>query len=236
MFLISLLLASTLTTKADVPRMSAAELHALMQKGEAVAVDVRGTVQYELEHVAGAVWMPLGVMSQRAGELPEEKLIVPYCTCKAEETSLEAAMLLSSIGFPRVAVLHGGYPAWKESGLPVESNRKENSEGRLAPPAAVTCNRNDLTVYAGAVRQYRREMDKTSITIETNEGTIERVTLRHTGSDDPSQFFLIEGTPFTASDWNRIERKKGELLPLMNARAWVCTDGTIVIDWRPPAP
>ena len=34
-------------------------------------------------------------MQSRAGELPEDKLIVTYCTCKAEETSLEAAMLLS---------------------------------------------------------------------------------------------------------------------------------------------
>jgi hypothetical protein len=148
-------------------------------------------------------------------------------------------MLLSSIGFSRVAVLQGGYPAWEEAGLPVESNRTENSQGRLAPPAAVTCNRNDLTVYAGAVRHYRREMDKTSITIETGEGTIERLTLRHTGSDDPSHLFLIEGTPFTSSDWNRIERKKGELHPGMNARAWVCADGRIVVDWRkaplPPA-
>ena len=230
MLILAFLLAATITVKADVPRVQAAELHALLEKEDAVALDVRGTVAFELEHIASAVWMPLGQLNQRAGELPEDKLIVAYCTCKEEETSLEAAMFLSSIGFARVAVLHGGFPAWKSAGLPVESNR-DVRVGRLAPPASVSCNRNDLTVYAGVVRHYRREKDKTSITIETEEETTERVTLHHTGSDDPSRFFLIQGTPFTPSDWNRIERKKGELRPDMRARAWVCADGMIIVDW-----
>jgi len=230
MLIIALLLAATLTSKTDVPRVQPAELRALLEREEAIAIDVRGSVPFEIEHVAGAVWMPLGQLNQRAGELPEDKLIVAYCTCKAEETSLQAALLFSSMGFSRVAVLQGGFPAWKEAGLPVESNR-DTRVGRLAPPASVSCNRNDLTVYAGAVRQYRREMDKTSITIETDEDTVERVTLHHTGSDDPSRFFLIGGTPFTPSDWNRIERKKGELKPDLRAHAWVCADGRIVVDW-----
>lgn len=244
MFLTSLLLAATITSKADVPRMKPAQVRALVDKNEAVIIDVRGSVPYELGHIAGAVWLPLGLIKQRAGELPEEKLIVAYCTCKAEETSLEAAMLLSSLGFDRVAVLQGGYPAWKEGGFPIEVTQEVEVDdiapakgtsrgGRLAPPAAVSCKREDLTAYVGAVRHYRRQRDKTSITLETSADTIERLTLRHAGSDDPSRFFLINGTPFTASDWNRIERKKGELHPDMSAIAWVCGDGRMIIDWRP---
>ena len=106
------LLLAILLTNAAVPRMTPAEVHALVQKGDAVVVDVRGTVPYEMGHVTGAVWMPLGLMNQRASELPQDKLIVAYCTCKAEETSLEAAVLLSKHGFERVAVMQGGYPAW----------------------------------------------------------------------------------------------------------------------------
>jgi rhodanese-related sulfurtransferase len=225
MILLTLLLAATITTKADVPRVQPAELHALMQKGEALAVDVRGTVPFEHGHIAGAVWMPLGLMNQRAGELPEDKLIVAYCTCKAEETSLEAAMMLSSLGFERVAVLEGGYPKWTEAGLPTESNRRGD---RLAPPASVACDRNDLTVYSGTVKVYRRAKDKTVLVIDTTWGTTETATLRHTGTDDPSRFFLIEGTPFTSRDWSRIAAG-------MRANAWVCADGTVIVDWKPSA-
>jgi rhodanese-related sulfurtransferase len=245
----SLLLAAAITAKADVPRVTPAELHALMDKGEAVAIDVRGSVPYELGHIKGAVWLPLGLVEQRFGELPQDKLIVAYCTCKAEETSLEAAMLLAQKhGFEHVAVLHGGYPAWKEAGLAVEATQAvetvefAESEpggasatrgGRLAPPAAVSCNRNELTSYAGKVTRYRRRPGKTVLVIDTSAGTTESVTLVHKGSDDPSRFYLVEGTPFTSRDWNRIERKKGELLPEMSAVAWVCKCGPTIVDWRP---
>lgn len=242
MILTSLLLAATLITKADVPHVQPSELRALLDKGEAVAVDVRGSVPFELGHIAGATWMPLGLIKDRAGELPDDKLIVTYCTCKAEETSLDAAMLLSSLGFSRVAVLKGGYPAWKGAGFAVEAAptiedpaAAPDTGGRLAPPASISCKRDDLTVYAGQVRTYERQKDKTTIVIATTAGTVERITLRHSSSPDASRFYLVNGTPFTSRDWNRVERKEGELLPDMGARAWVCADGRIVIDWLPGA-
>ena len=246
MFLTSILLAVTIATKADVPRVTPAELHALMDKGEAVAIDVRGSVPYELGHIKSAVWLPLGLVAQRFAQLPQDKLIVAYCTCKAEETSLEAAMILSQQhGFERVAVLHGGYPAWKDAGLPVEALQTVEFEestpggasatrgGRLAPPAAVSCDRNQLTSYAGKVKSYKRQRGKTVLVIDTSADTTERVTLLHKGTDDPTQFYLIAGTPFTSRDWSRIERSKGQLHPNMSAVAWVCENGMSIIDWRP---
>jgi hypothetical protein len=91
----------------------------------------------------------------------------------------------------------------------------------------VRCNRNDLTVYTGPVKHYRRQQGKTVLVVGS-----ETITLHHTGSDDASRFYLIEGTPFTPSDWNRIERRKGELRPDLGAAAWVCADGAIIVDWR----
>jgi rhodanese-related sulfurtransferase len=230
MLLLSLLLAA-ITVKADVPRLTAAELDPLLQKGEAIAVDVRGSVPYELGHIPGAVWLPLGLLQQRAGELPQDKLLVMYCTCKAEETSLEAAMMLTRLGFERVAALHGGYPAWTGAGLATESNRNV-PEGRLARPAAVSC-KGDLTSYAGKVKRYQRSRGKTVLVIATASGTTETITLRHRGSDDPSRFFLVAGTPFMPADWNRVEKRKGELVDGLGVVAWVCTGGETIIDWRP---
>lgn len=234
-FLISLLLATTITSKADVRRIQPAELRALMDKGEAIAIDVRGTVPFEVSHIAGAVWMPLGLINQRAGELPEDKLIVAYCTCKSEDTSLDAVMRLSELGFSNVAVLQGGYPAWTAAGFPTGSKRTPEAEpaasrGRLAPPAAVRCDRNELTSYTGKVSKYRRQSSKTTLVIETSADTVETITIT-----DPIRSYLVNGTPFTAADWNRIELRKGALRPGMSAIAWVCSGGETVVDWRPGA-
>ncbi|HEV7764568.1 MAG TPA: rhodanese-like domain-containing protein [Thermoanaerobaculia bacterium] len=240
MLIFSILLAATITTQSDVPRVTPDELLALMDKGEAVAIDVRGSVPYELGHIKGAKWLPLGLLAQRISELSEGKLIVPYCTCKAEESSLEAAMLLSSQYGYRVAVLQGGYPAWKEAGHPIDVIQPDQPDqtsagrgGRLAPPAAVSCDRNELTSHSGAIKSYKRQSDKTVLVMDTSADTTEGLTIHHKGSDDPSRFYLIEGTAFTSRDWSRIEKKKGQLLPKMSAIAWVCNDGTTYIDWRP---
>lgn len=241
---LSLLLAATLTSRADVRRVQPPELHELMKKGEAVAIDVRGTVPYRHGHIAGAVWLPLGHVNQRAGELPEDKLIVAYCTCKSEETSLDAALRLSALGFTNVAVLQGGYPAWADAGLPVEAEAAPApappppapaaaSGGRLAPPDAVTCDRNKLTSFAGKVTKYSRRNGITTLTIATSADTIETVSVRHRGSKDPSRSFLIVGKRFTSADWKRIEKKPGVLRPGMSVVAWVCEVGPTVVDWRP---
>jgi rhodanese-related sulfurtransferase len=216
--MIFLLLA--ILTKAEVPHLSPEELSALLARKEAVAIDVRGGVPYELGHIPNAVWMPLGVLGDRAGELPEDKLLVAYCTCKAEETSLEAAVLLSKLGFSHVAVLRGGYPGWTAANFATEA--REAGE----PPAAVTC-KSGVQSYSGPVTHYRRLRGKTVLIING-----ETITLHHRGTDDPSRFFLFDGTPFRDNDWNRLETRKGEVRPGLAATAWVCAGGDAIVDWK----
>jgi rhodanese-related sulfurtransferase len=229
LFLLSLLFALETTTTRH---LTVEEARALQLKGEAVLVDVRGSVPWELGHIDGAVWLPLGLVNQRSSELPQDKLIVAYCTCKSEETSLEAAAALRKMGFENVAVLTGGYPAWVKAGYPVATVQEVETGGRggsrLAPPAAVTCDRNRLTVYSGKVTKYSRKASRTVVTIRTDWDTTETITIT-----DPIRTSLVLGTPFTAKDWNRIESKKGVLRPGMRANAWVCQGGRTVVDWQP---
>lgn len=62
-----------------VRRVTVEELRRAMENGEAIVVDVRGRVEYELGHIKGAFSIPLGVVAGRANELPRDKLIVAYC-------------------------------------------------------------------------------------------------------------------------------------------------------------
>jgi hypothetical protein len=108
--------------------------------------------------------------------------------------------------------------------------------GRIGPPSGLKCDRSDLTLYDGKVLTYRRRKGSTLLRIRTSFDTTEEVTLRHPGTDDPSEFYLINGEPFTKNDWRRIEKRKTVLKPGMRANVWVCRGNPSiqpVVDWRP---
>lgn len=61
-----------------IARITPAEAHDLVEKGEAVIVDVRGEDSYRIGHIKGALWMP--DISAHVKELPRDKKIVLYCS------------------------------------------------------------------------------------------------------------------------------------------------------------
>jgi hypothetical protein len=108
--------------------------------------------------------------------------------------------------------------------------------GRFIPPSSLKCDRNDLTLYDGKVLNYRRSQGRTYLRIRTSFDTTESVTIRHPGTNDPSQFFLLNAGPFTTGDWRLIEKRRGVLKPGMRANVWVCRGNPAiqpVVDWRP---
>jgi hypothetical protein len=117
--------------------------------------------------------------------------------------------------------------------MPAAQQQRQDAS-RLRPVEAFDCNRNDLTSYIGVVVAYRREVGQTTIDIRTDWETTERVTVRHPGSDDPSNSYRIAGRPFTATDWARIEQSRGVVRAGTRAAAWVCADGRVMVDWNVP--
>jgi rhodanese-related sulfurtransferase len=228
------------------------ELGRLIERGEAVALDVRGSVEFEMGHIKGARFMPLGLIASRASELPKDRLLVPYCACSAEQISARAVQELKKQGFENTAALVGGWDEWVKAGLPVEGTNispqpqqtPRTSEGgagvqrggRVAPPPGLKCDLNDLTLYDGEVVRYERKVGSTRLRIDTNFDTTEEVTIEHPGTDDPAAFFLLNAEPFKPSDWAKIERAKRKLRPRMRANVWVCVGNPSiqpVVDWRP---
>jgi rhodanese-related sulfurtransferase len=109
------------TPPADgVRRISISELQAALEKGEAVAVDVRGSVEYKLGHIKGSLSLPLGLIAEQGKELPRDKLIVTYCACTHEQWSVLGVQELNKHGIEKAAALVGGWNAWVEAKLPIE--------------------------------------------------------------------------------------------------------------------
>ena len=67
-------------SSTDAPRIEAAELKKLVDKGDAVLLDVRSQNAWDMGHAEGAIHIPLGELSARLDEVPRDKLVAAYCT------------------------------------------------------------------------------------------------------------------------------------------------------------
>ena len=67
--------------EARVPRVPAAQLHALMARIKGlIVVDTRDAYSYDAAHIRGAIDLPLFQFSKLYRELPKDRLIALYCT------------------------------------------------------------------------------------------------------------------------------------------------------------
>lgn len=73
--------AAPAPTFADgVRRVTTAELKALLDKNEAVVIDVRNEASFKAGHIPGSKLIPDKEVINRTAELPKNKLIVTYCS------------------------------------------------------------------------------------------------------------------------------------------------------------
>ncbi|MEV6659559.1 rhodanese-like domain-containing protein [Nocardia fluminea] len=97
------------------PAVSATEAMRLLAEG-AVIVDVRRDFEWNRVHIPGAVHMPLEVLPSRCPELPEDRLIITFCTGGLR--SAGAANLLVENGFEAVNMSRGLID-WRAAGGPL---------------------------------------------------------------------------------------------------------------------
>ncbi len=114
--------ASLIATAREVELIAPQALRAQQDTPAApLVIDVREPDEYAAGHVSVAVNIPLGVLEERLAALSHDRPLVAYCNMYHRGTSRgeRAAALLRDAGY-EAQVLDGGYPGWKEAGLPVE--------------------------------------------------------------------------------------------------------------------
>ena len=102
----------------SVPQLHAADLAALLSRGAAAVVDVRGRSEWEAGHVPGVPNIPLGYLLDHVAELPSDRPVVLLCQGGAR--SAIAASLLQARGVSRAVNLVGGFVEWQRTGHEVE--------------------------------------------------------------------------------------------------------------------
>lgn len=101
--------------------IEAEELKKLFEAKAVTIIDVRDLDSFGAGHIPGAMQIPLTRIEGEIPYLPRDKTIVTYCTCPAEESSGQAAMILANGGITNVKALRGGLEAWAKLGLPTET-------------------------------------------------------------------------------------------------------------------
>ncbi len=88
---------------------------------EAVLLDVRSPIEFEAEHIAKSLNVPLSELDARCEELPRQgKLVV---ICRLGKRAERGAYTLLGKGF-QPEVLEGGLVAWRKAGLPIVEGKK----------------------------------------------------------------------------------------------------------------
>ena len=104
---------------AGGPWVNTAEATHLINREDAVVVDVREPAEYGAGHILGAKNVPLSRVGD-AAELAKrkEKPLIVYCD--SGDRASKALAVLKKQGFTRVVNLSGGLGGWQQAGLPVE--------------------------------------------------------------------------------------------------------------------
>jgi rhodanese-related sulfurtransferase len=90
----------------------------------AVLVDARAAELYADGHLPGARSLPLGEMDDQLEAFrqaaPTDAVIITYCNGYGCPDSFDQGVRLLAAGWLDVRVFEGGYPEWRDAGLPVE--------------------------------------------------------------------------------------------------------------------
>jgi len=97
-------------------------------RNEIVLIDVRETSEFDQEHIAGALLLPMSSFDPEFFPVIPGKKVVLHCAIG--KRSEAAGKMLLNEGYPSVVHLTGGLDAWKAAGYPTEV--------QILPPAQET--------------------------------------------------------------------------------------------------
>ena len=106
-----------------VRRIAPAGLTGLVNRDNALVVDLRPTADFEKGHIPGAKNVLPSQFDPENKQLAAARSLPVVLVCKAGQTSGDAARRLRKAGFEHVYVLDGGIGAWQQAGLPLAKGR-----------------------------------------------------------------------------------------------------------------
>lgn len=92
----------------------------LINRRDAVVIDVRDSGEFATGHIANARHIPEAEIANRLRELEKFKSRPIVVSCRTGSRSVIASGLLRKNGFKEVFSLRGGIAAWQQASMPLE--------------------------------------------------------------------------------------------------------------------
>jgi rhodanese-related sulfurtransferase len=99
-----------------------AEAVQLINRRDAVVIDVREAADYKAGHITNARHLPENEIDARAKELEKIKSKPIIVSCARGNRSGNVASRLRKLGFNEVFSLRGGIAAWQQANMPLEKS------------------------------------------------------------------------------------------------------------------
>lgn len=105
---------------AGGPSVTTLEATQMINRQDALVLDVREQAEYAQSHILNARALPLSQLEARIGDIEKfkDKPLIVYCA--TNNRSATAVATLKKRGFSNAVSLSGGFAAWQSAGLPVQ--------------------------------------------------------------------------------------------------------------------
>ncbi|MBE0624835.1 MAG: rhodanese-like domain-containing protein [Burkholderiales bacterium] len=105
---------------AGGPSVNTLEATQMINRQDALLLDVREQAEFAQSHILNARGLPLSQLEARIGDIEKykDKPLIVYCA--TDNRSSTAVAALKKRGFSNVFSLSGGFAAWQSAGLPVQ--------------------------------------------------------------------------------------------------------------------
>ncbi len=105
-------------------RLTPAQLTALVNREDALVVDLRPIAEFDKGHIAGARNVQPSQFDPEHKQLAAAKALPVVVVCKTGQSAVAAARRLRKAGFQNVGLLEGGMQAWQATDLPLVKGRR----------------------------------------------------------------------------------------------------------------
>lgn len=103
--------------------VTALEAVQLINRRDAVVVDVREAAEFADGHIANSRHIPAAQMAERVKELEKLKRQPIVVVCRTGPRAASACATLKKSGFEEVFTLKGGVMAWQQASLPLQKKK-----------------------------------------------------------------------------------------------------------------
>ncbi|MDR2925300.1 MAG: rhodanese-like domain-containing protein [Azoarcus sp.] len=118
------LLVETIRHQRDKTLLTPVEATLLINREDAVAVDVRELGDYEKGHLPNARHLSLADFERRGKELEKFRARPLILYCNSGATATKGIAALKKAGFEKLYNLRGGIYEWEKAGYPVTRKKK----------------------------------------------------------------------------------------------------------------